>query len=135
MNGAYSFGLQQFLDGNLSWTQDSIVCALVGTQFYRPNFATDQYFSIVPTQAVIAVSGTLTSRTATGGIADAADVTFTAVPSFEVNAVLIFANTGTAATSPLIAWVDQVQGLPVNPMGQNVEIVWDNDPLKKIFKL
>jgi hypothetical protein len=135
VSSTYNFGLQLLLDGSLSWTQDSIVCALVGTQFYRPNFATDQYFSIVPTQAVIAVSGTLTGRTATDGIADASDITLPAVPAFEVNAVLIFASTGTAATSPLIAWVDDVQGLPVNPMGGNVEIVWDDDPQKKIFKL
>jgi hypothetical protein len=49
---------------------------------------------------------TLTSPTITSGIADAADVTFPTVSGATVEAVAILRNTGTAATSTMVAWQD-----------------------------
>jgi hypothetical protein len=49
---------------------------------------------------------TLTSPTITSGIADAADVTFPTVSGATVEAVAILRNTGTPATSTMVAWQD-----------------------------
>lgn len=48
----------------------------------------------------------LTSPTATAGVADAADVTFTSVSGATVEAVMIFRDTGTASTSVMAAFID-----------------------------
>lgn len=48
----------------------------------------------------------LTSPTATAGVADAADVTFTAVTGNPVQALAIFRDTGTPTTSTLVAYID-----------------------------
>ncbi|MBO0884368.1 MAG: hypothetical protein J2P17_29370 [Mycobacterium sp.] len=48
----------------------------------------------------------LTSPTATAGVADAADVTFTSVSGATVEAVVIFRDTGTASTSTMAAFID-----------------------------
>lgn len=47
----------------------------------------------------------LASLTATAGVADAADVTFTSVTGASVEAILLFKDTGTASTSRVIALV------------------------------
>jgi hypothetical protein len=48
----------------------------------------------------------ITSPTATAGVADAADVTFTAVSGNACQAVAIFRDTGTTTTSTMVAWID-----------------------------
>ena len=49
-------------------------------------------------------------------------------------ALLIYKDTGTEATSPLIAYIDTATGLPVTPNGGNITVTWDNGT-NKIFKL
>lgn len=77
---------------------------------------------------------TLTSKTVTGGVLDAADVTFSAVPTAAVKYCAIYKDTGSAATSPLIALFDTAAGLPVSTNGGDIIIAWDNGA-NKIFKL
>jgi hypothetical protein len=48
---------------------------------------------------------TLTSAT-TGGAADASDCTFSAVSGASIEAIVIYKDTGTESTSPLIAIID-----------------------------
>jgi hypothetical protein len=49
---------------------------------------------------------TLTSPTVTSGVADAADVTFTAVTGNACQAIAIFKDSGTPTTSPMVTWID-----------------------------
>lgn len=56
--------------------------------------------------AVIGTPATLASKTVAGGVADAADVTFTAVTGNSVEALAIFKDTGTPSTSRMIAFLD-----------------------------
>jgi hypothetical protein len=40
--------------------------------------------------------------------------------------MVIYVDTGTAATSPLVAYIDSgVTGLPVTPNGGNISITWN----------
>lgn len=56
--------------------------------------------------AVVGTPQTLASKTVTGGVADAADVTFTAVTGNSVEALAIYKDTGTESTSRMIAFLD-----------------------------
>lgn len=115
---------------------DTIKVALVSNA-YTPNTnagtSGDQYYSSV--SGVIATA-TLTSKTVTGGVFDAADVTFTSVTSTAtVQRLVLYKDTGTAASSPLIAVIGSAtSGLPVTPNGGDITISWDNGA-SKIFAL
>jgi hypothetical protein len=66
---------------------------------------------------------------------DADPVTFSSVTGNTVEALVIYKDTGNAATSPLLAYIDTVSsGLPVTPNGGNIVVAWDSGS-NKIFKL
>jgi len=133
-NALYDLGRQAFLDGSISWSSDNIKVILVDTALYTVNLTTDQFLSIIAGGAIVATSSNLSGKTSTFGVADASDVTFTAVSGATVEACVIYKDTGVAATSPLIAYIDTATGLPVTPGGGDIIIQWSNGA-SKIFKL
>lgn len=135
-NALYDKGRESFLGQNpaLDWDSDNIKVSLVDiTSAYTVNLATDDFYDDVTAHAV-AVSSNLGSKTVTAGVADAADVTLSSVSGAVSGALVIWKDTGAAATSPLIAYIDTATGLPVTPNGGNITITWDNGA-NKIFKL
>lgn len=84
---------------------------LVSTSAYTPQTAVHQYLADIPVSARIAGPVTLTAKATTGGAADAADCTFTSVLGATINAIVLYKDTGTEATSPLIAYIDTATGL------------------------
>ncbi len=103
---------------------DTIKVALVDTGTYTYS-SSHQYYSSV-SSAVVGTPQTLGSKTVTNGTFDAADSTFTAVSGSSVEAIVIYKDTGSAATSPLIAYFDTgVTGLPVTPNGGDISITWN----------
>ena len=134
MNSLYDLGRQAYLEGTLAWLTDNVKCCLVNTSSYTVNLGADQYLSAIPGGAIIATSGNLTSKTSTAGVANAANITFTAVTGSTVGALVIYKDTGSALTSPLIAYIDTGAGLPFTPTGGDITISWDTGS-NKIFKL
>ena len=113
---------------------DTIKVALVSNAYSPVTAATgDQFFSSV---AGVIATATLTGKSVTGGVFDATDVTFTSVTSTaQVQRLVIYKDTGTAASSPLIAVIGSAtSGLPVTPNGGDITISWDNGS-SKIFAL
>ena len=96
--------------------------------------AADEFLSAIPGGSIVATSGNLTSKTTTAGSADAADVTLTAISGPTVSYAVVYKDTGSAATSPLIAFLDSGVGLPMTPNGGDIIIRWD-DGTPKIFRL
>ena len=133
-NALYDKGREAFLTGGINWSGDSIKAVLVDTGAYTVNLATHQFLSDIPAGARIATSANLGSKTVAAGVADAADSLFTAVSGASVEAVVLYKDTGTAGTSPLIAYIDTASGLPVTPNGGDITVAWDNGA-NKIFKL
>ncbi|AKC41226.1 TPA_asm: hypothetical protein PROPHIMCPROF_73 [Mycobacterium phage McProf] len=133
-NALYDKGREAFATGGINWTGDTIKVVLVDTGAYTVNLATHQFLSDIPAGARIATSSALGSKTATAGVCDAADVTHPAVAGASIEAAVIIKDTGSAATSPLIAYIDTATGLPVTPNGGDINVVWDNGA-NKIFKL
>lgn len=133
-NTLYDFARQRFLEAQINWLTDTMKVLLVDTGSYTPQTAVHQYLSDIPTSARIAGPVTLTSKTTTGGAADAADVTFTSVTGPSIEAIVIFSDTGTESTSPLVAFIDTATGLPITPNGGDIIVTWDNGT-NKIFKV
>ena len=133
-NTLYDFARQRFLEAQINWMTDTIKVLLVDTGAYTPQTAVHQYLSDISGSARIAGPVTLTSKTTTGGAADAADVTFTSVTGPSIEAIVIYIDTGTESTSPLVAFIDTATGLPITPNGGDIIVTWDNG-VNKIFKV
>ena len=133
-NALYGLGRQAFLDADIDWSANDIKAILVDTALYVVAINTDQFLSIIAGGAIIATSANLSGKTSTLGTADANDVTFSAVSGATVEAVVIYKDTGVAATSPLIAYIDTATGLPVTPGGGDIIVQWSSGA-NKIFTL
>ena len=130
-NSLYTLGRQAFAAAGINWTSDTIKVALVSAA-YTPILATHQYLSDLGAN-VIGTAQTLTSPTNSGGVLNGAGVTFSSVASGTVTYVVIYKDTGTPTTSPLIGLIDSATGLPVVANGGNINISWD--VTNKIAKL
>lgn len=130
-NVLYDKGREGFLDGSIDWDTDNIKCSLVDTGTYTFSAAHDFHDDL---SGIVATSGNLASKTVTSGVADAADVTFSAVSGSTAEAIVIWKDTGVSATSRLIAYIDTATGLPITPNGGDITIAWDSGA-NKIFKL
>lgn len=133
-NALFDKGREGFLNGDIDWPADDIRAILIDTADYTLSISTHEFLSSVPVAARVAVSASFTGKTSTNGIADAADITFTAVTGDQSEALIIYKHTGTDATARLIAYMDTATGLPVLPNGGNITVTWDNGT-NKIFKL
>jgi hypothetical protein len=137
----YDAGREGFLDGTIDWDTGVIKCSLVRGYSFS---AAHKFVSDVTGAGgtLVATSGAFTSKTVTGGVADAADVTFASVAAgAAIPAIVVFqssASTGGADISPtiqrLICYIDTATGLPVTPNGQNITVAWDSGA-SRIFKL
>jgi hypothetical protein len=90
--------------------------------------AAHEFLSDVASGGRVATSGNLATKTvsASDGTFDADDVTLSAVTGDQSEALIIYHDTGSAATSRLIAFIDTgVTGLPVTPNGGDITITWN----------
>jgi hypothetical protein len=132
-NALYDLGRQAFLEATIAYLSANIKCMLV-TSGYTVNLATHQYVTDIGGGNIVARSGNFASKTSTAGVADAADITFTAVSGSAAAYIIIYKDTGSDATSPLMAYIDTATNLPVTPNGGDITIQWDNGS-NKIYKL
>jgi hypothetical protein len=133
-NSLYGKGREKFLNADIDWTADDIKAVLVDTGSYSVAIDTHEFLSDISAGARIATSANLSSKTSTLGVADAADVTFTAVSGATVEAIVLYKDTGVAGTSPLIAYIDSATNLPVTPNGGDITVQWDSGTTR-IFRL
>lgn len=113
--------LQFTSNNNLSAGTVKVALVTAGYTYSSAN----QYYSSV-SASVVGTPQTLGSKTFTNGVFDAADVTFTAVTGSQVVSLVIYIDTGSAATSPLVAFIDTgVTNLPVTPNGGDILITWN----------
>jgi hypothetical protein len=129
------------LDGTIDWDTAVIKVALVRGYTFS---AAHKWVSDITgaSGTLAATSAALSSKTVTAGVADAADITFSAVASNAGNhSLLIFqasAVTGgadvAASAQRVIGWIDTATNLPAVPNGGDITVAWDNST-NKIFKL
>lgn len=136
-NALYPKYKEALLAAGLNLSAGSTLKAvLVDTGAYTYSAAHEFYSSVTGT---IGTAVALANKTITGGVLDADDLTFTAVPAgaggaSAAEALIIFNDTGTPATSRLVAYFDTATGLPVTPNGGDITIAWDSGA-NKIFAL
>ncbi len=133
-NALYDLAREGFLNADIDWTTANIRIILGDAADYTVNLATHDFLDDVPAGARVAVSGNLASKTSTAGVADAADVTLTAVTGDPCEFIIIYEHTGTESTSHLIAYIDSATNLPITPNGGDITVTWDSGA-NKIFKL
>lgn len=119
-NTLFDKARQRFLEAQINWLTDTIKVLLVSTSAYTVNASTHEFLSDISGSARIAGPVTLTGKSTAGGAADGADVTFTAVTGGAIGSIVIYSDTGTEATSPLIAYLDTATGLPITPNGGDI---------------
>lgn len=121
----YGKGRQKFLEGAIDWSTHDIKLLLVDSADETPVQNTDEFHSDVASGGIVATSGNFASKTTTLGTSDAADITLSAVTGDPCELIIIYRDTGTSGTSPLIAKIDDYTGLsPVTPNGGNINISW-----------
>ncbi len=133
-NALYDGGREGFLDGTCDWDTNDVRSILIDEADDTINLATDVNLSDRAALSRVATSGAMTSKTVTAGVADAADVTLSAVTGDQAESIDIYKHTGTESTSRLICNIDTATGLPVTPNGGDITITWDSGA-NKIFKL
>lgn len=134
-NGLYDAARAAFLNADIDWTADDIRAILIDTGTYTVNLSTHDFLDDIPGGARVATSSALSGKTSAAGVADANDVTFSAVSGATVEAVVLYKHTGTESTSNLIAYMDTgMTGLPVTPNGGDITVQWANTT-NRIFKL
>lgn len=147
-NALYDKGRNAFLMGDIKWKSsgsggDTVCVMLVDSANYTRDLAAHQWFSDVPSNSRAGNAGgtartdmpTLTLLDPSTGIADANNVTFTAVPTGGPYEYLIgFKDSGADGSSPLLFCIDTATGLPVTTNGGDITVQWSDDT-NKIFKL
>lgn len=134
-NALYDRARQRFLNGQLSWNTQNFKVVLVDTADYTVNASTHNTLADIPPAARVATSANLGGMDTTAGVADASDVTLSGVSGDQSEALVIYADLGTADTDkPLVAYIDSATGLAITPNGGDIIIQWDNGT-NKIFKL
>lgn len=125
-NALYPLWKEQLLQftANNNLSAGTVKVALIDTGTYTYS-AAHQFWSSA-SAASVGTPQTIGSKTFTNGVFDGANVTFTAVTGNSVEALIIYIDTGSAATSPLVAYIDtSVTGLPVTPNGGDITITWN----------
>jgi hypothetical protein len=133
-NALYDKGREKFLRGEISWNSDNIKFVLVDVADYTVNTAVHEFLSDIPAAARVATSPNATAKTTAAGVAGCANFAFPAAVGDPSEAIVAYKDTGTAATSPLIGYVDNATGLPVTPNGGDINIIIDTGS-NKLFKL
>lgn len=140
-NALYDPAREGFLAGEIDWDTATIKVALVRSYTFS---AAHKFVSEVTGAGGVlaATSSALTSKTVTAGVADAADVTFSAVAANgSSHSLLVFQSSAVgggadvaASAQRLIGWIDTGTNLPITTNGGDITIAWDNGATK-IFKL
>jgi hypothetical protein len=128
----YKKGAEARLNADVDLLLDAIKIALIDLNDYTPDYGADEFLDDIPGAAIVAVSSALTGKSTAAGIFDADDPTLVGVTGDQSEALLIFQDTGVAASSRLLWLFDSpgVPGLPVTPNGTNISITFNNGPNK-----
>ncbi|BCX53864.1 hypothetical protein CTYAZ2_34440 [Comamonas testosteroni] len=126
-NKFYPKGAQKLLSGAINFSADTIKAVLVPAAYVYSD--THEFLSDLG--AVVGAAVELQNKVVTGGVFDADDISFGAVAAGStVKAIALFKDTGSVATSPLLAYYDVVTGFPFSTNGSEVSTPWSDGPAK-----
>ena len=120
-NVIYPKAKEAMMGGDLALDTDNIVALLVDTAAYTYS-AAHEFLSEIPVGDRIATSSNLASKTILNGVINSDNIVYTAVTGDPSEALILVQDSGSAATSKLIAFIDTAAGLPVTPDGTNINV-------------
>lgn len=128
-NALYAKGAEKILSAAINLGTDTIKAILVSSA-YTANMSTDEFLSDISANR-LGADQTLGSKSVSGGKFTAASITFPAVASGSTaKAVVLYKDTGTGSTSPLLIYDDTITGFPLATNGGDVTIAWDSGTYK-----
>ncbi len=113
-----SSSYKQYLAGDFL-TDDMKVVLLSVAYVYSSAHANKSDLS-----GIVATSGNLSGKLATGGLLKADDVPFAALTGAAVTQIWLYHDTGVSGTSTLAAYFDQALGLVYSPTGVTATLHW-----------
>lgn len=126
-NTFYPKGAQKSLNAQIDFSAHAISAALVPSGYTYS--AAHEFLADAGT--IIGAPVALANKSTTGGVFDADDLNFGALaPGNTVKALVLFKDTGSPATSPLLCYLDEVTGFPFSTNGGEVSIPWSNGAAK-----
>lgn len=130
-NKFYPKGAEKIMRAAINFDSDTIKAVIVSNAY---TFS-DSHEFLTDLGTVVGTAQTLTSKSTAGGAFDAADLDFGAIaPGPVCKALVLYKDTGSAATSPLLEYADEVTGFPMTANGGGITVPISNGPYK-IFSL
>lgn len=132
-NFVYSKAKEAFLNADIDVLVD-VLKVLIVDSTYTPNQGSHQFVSDIAASAIKYRTTALQNVSNVNGTLDADNIPIISYPGNPFNAVIIYKDTGSDATSRLIAYIDTSPGLPFAGSATDipVTIVWDDGPQKII---
>ena len=129
-NILYPIGKKAILDGSIDFLNDDIKIAAMNTS-HAYNASHDFYDDV--NANTIQTSANLGTKSTTGGTFDAADLApaYTSVAT-NITALVLYKDSGTPSSSPLIAHIDTGTGLPHTQDGGNVDLTFNGSGIFSI---
>ena len=124
-NALFTSAKQDMLSGSFNWpSSSSFKAALMAGYTFDATDAT--MADVVSGGGTIVATVALTNLTATGGVADADDVTFLSVASGSTvsNIIVYYDGGGGTSTEDVMFYIDEVPELPFSTNNGNVGINW-----------
>ncbi len=132
-NFIYSKAKESLLKGEIN-LNDSIKVLLINTSLYTANQSSDEFVSDIPSNAVVYTSSLLSNKSITAGTFDADDLLLDNYDGTAFQAVVLYQLGGNNASSRLISYIDDSEGLPFpgtdDPLLLTLQ--WDNTNTKII---
>lgn len=133
-NRFYAKGKRRVNDADVHWSLADIKAVLVSSA-YTPDTNVDEFYAAVKPHILGAPVKVLGRVSEDGGVADATDLTLPIKNGETAAYVVIFKDTGSPDTSPLLLLFDTAPGLPVTAVSDgNVVVQWDNSG-NKVYRL
>lgn len=118
----YPLAKQSLLKGEIALETSDIKAVAVDTGAYT-YATTHQFLSDVAVAARIGTTGNLTGKTTTGGVFDASDALIASFTGTSVETIIVYCDTGSAATSRLLCYLDGFTAF--TPDGNDVNLAWN----------
>lgn len=130
MSVLYGKGKEKILSAQVDLLTHTIKAYLVDGADYTPDTDVDEFLDDIPGAAIVSTSPAIDNKSVTLGVFDGDPSVFPAVSGDQFEYIVIAKDTGSAATSPLLAFIDIATGMPYTPIGSQIIVTWDNGPYK-----
>lgn len=131
-NLVYPKAKEAMLGAGLNLLSGTVKAQLIDLANYTYS-AAHQYLSDVPSGARVGAPVTLTGKSITNGVFDAADPSWSGLVSApSIEALILYVDTGTESTSLLVVFIDTATALPIGAGATGGTVTWDSGA-NKIF--